>query len=135
MPSKVKLLLGPSGTYLGDSTSIMMSYVDNFSVGPPERPVNCSVVNQTTESLVVECLPGFDGGLDQLFHMEVTDLQTGQRIANTSQGGRAAPEFEVSGLNSGRCGYNGGTSLVRNWHESSSHKFCPDLKYKLSSGA
>ena len=79
------------------------------SVGPPERPVNCSVVNQTTESLVVECLPGFDGGLDQLFHMEVTDLQTGQRIANTSQGGRAAPEFEVSGLNSGRCGYNGGT--------------------------
>ena len=54
---------------------------------------------------MVECLPGFDGGLDQLFHMEVTDLQTGQRIANTSQGGRAAPEFEVSGLNSGRCGY------------------------------
>ena len=67
--------------------------------------MNCSVVNQTTESLVVECLPGFDGGLDQLFHMEVTDLQTGQRIANTSQGGRAAPEFEVSGLNSGRYGY------------------------------
>ena len=69
--------------------------------------MNCSVVNQTTESLVVECLPGFDGGLDQLFHMEVTDLQTGQRIANTSQGGRAAPEFEVSGLNSGRYGYIG----------------------------
>ena len=66
------------------------------SAGPPERPVNCSVVNQTTESLVVECLPGFDGGLRQLFHMEVTDLQTGQLIANTSQGGKAAPEFEVS---------------------------------------
>ena len=58
------------------------------------------MVNQTTESLVVECLPGFDGGLDQLFHMEVTDLQTGQLITNTS--GEPAPEFEVSGLNSGR---------------------------------
>ena len=62
--------------------------------------MNCSVVNQTTESLVVECQPGFDGGLEQLFHMEVTDLQTGQLITNTS--GEPAPEFEVSGLNSGR---------------------------------
>ena len=69
-------------------------------IGPPEPPENCSVVNQTTESLVVECQPGFDGGLEQLFHMEVTDLQTGQLITNTS--GEPAPEFEVSGLNSGR---------------------------------
>ena len=101
------------------------------SAGPPERPVNCSVVNQTTESLVVECLPGFDGGLDQLFHMEVTDLQTGQRIANTSQGGRAAPEFEVSGLNSGRYGYIGGTSSVRR----NLNEFCPNCKYEFSTGA
>jgi hypothetical protein len=57
-------------------------------------------VNQTTDSLVVECLPGFDGGLEQRFHMEVTDLQTGHLITNTT--GELLPEFEVSGLNSGR---------------------------------
>ena len=86
-----------SGSSVTHSTLIIVL----TSAGPPEPPVNCSVVNQTTESLMVECLPGFDGGLDQLFHMEVADLQTGQLIANTS-GGKAAPEFEVSGLNSGR---------------------------------
>ncbi len=58
------------------------------------------MVNQTTESLVVECSSGFDGGLDQTFHMEVRDARTGQLIANAT--GDRQPEFEVTGLNSGR---------------------------------
>ena len=67
--------------------------------GPPEAPTNCSVVNQTTDSLEVQCLPGFDGGLEQEFKLEVADLQTGMLLANASD---TVPEFRVSGLNSGR---------------------------------
>lgn len=67
--------------------------------GPPDPPSNCSVVNQTTDSLEVECLPGFDGGLEQTFQLEVTDLQTDLVLANDSG---QVPEFVVSGLNSGR---------------------------------
>ena len=63
-----------------------------FFTGPPEAPTNCSVVNQTTDSLVVECLPSFDGGLKQFFGLEVTDLQSGALTANFTD---ALPEFQV----------------------------------------
>ena len=63
----------------------------NF-LGPPEAPTNCSVVNQTTDSLVVECLPSFDGGLKQFFGLEVTDLQSGALTANFTD---TLPEFQV----------------------------------------
>ena len=53
-----------------------------FFAGPPEAPSNCSVVNQTTDSLEVECLPAFDGGLKQYFGLEVSDLQSGILLAN-----------------------------------------------------
>ena len=50
------------------------------------------MVNQTTDSLVVECLPSFDGGLKQFFGLEVTDLQSGALTANFTD---ALPEFQV----------------------------------------
>lgn len=61
--------------------------------GPPDAPTNCSVVNQTTDSLDVQCLAGFDGGTDQHFLLEVADLQTGLLLANASD---KTPEFRVS---------------------------------------
>lgn len=61
--------------------------------GPPDAPTNCSVVNQTTDSLDVQCLSGFDGGLEQHFLLEVADLQTGLLLANASD---KIPEFRVS---------------------------------------
>lgn len=61
--------------------------------GPPEAPTNCSVVNQTTDSLEVECLPSFDGGLKQFFGLEVSDLQSGVLLANFTDN---VPEFQVS---------------------------------------
>lgn len=67
--------------------------------GPPDPPTNCSVVNQTTDSLEVQCLPGFNGGLQQHFLLEVTDIQTKLLLANATD---KIPEFTVSGLNSGR---------------------------------
>ncbi|CAB4061642.1 unnamed protein product [Lepeophtheirus salmonis] len=67
--------------------------------GPPEPPTNCSVVNQTTESLEVRCQSGFDGGSKQHFLLCVTDIETGKTLANSSN---IVPEFQISGLNSGR---------------------------------
>jgi hypothetical protein len=52
--------------------------------GPPDPPSNCSVVNQTTDSLEVSCVAGFDGGLAQRFRLEVADLATGKTLANTT---------------------------------------------------
>ena len=63
-----------------------------FFTGPPEAPSNCSVVNQTTDSLEVECLPAFDGGLKQYFGLEVSDLQSGILLANFTD---SNPVFQV----------------------------------------
>ena len=63
-----------------------------FLSGPPEPPTNCSVVNQTTDSLMVECLPGFNGGMDQDFVMEVADLQSRVMLTNATE---RLPEFTV----------------------------------------
>lgn len=64
----------------------------NYVLGPPEAPTNCSVVNQTTDSLEVECLPAFDGGLQQYFGLEVTDLQSGILFYNATD---SSPDFQV----------------------------------------
>ena len=64
-----------------------------FLTGPPDTPTNCSVVNQTTDSLEVECLPGFNGGLEQHFLLEVIDLQTKVLLANATD---KLPEFTAS---------------------------------------
>lgn len=64
--------------------------------GPPDAPRNCSIANQTSEALVVECSPGFDGGLPQHFQMEAWDENT--LLSNTSS---YAPEFVVRGLEAG----------------------------------
>ncbi|GBN26271.1 hypothetical protein AVEN_108194-1 [Araneus ventricosus] len=32
---------------------------------------NCLVTNHTTDSLLIQCEPGYDGGLPQTFHLEI----------------------------------------------------------------
>ena len=54
---------------------------------------------QTTELLQVECQPGDDGGLDQVFVLEVVDGLSGLVLANVST---VSPQFTVTGLNPGR---------------------------------
>ena len=39
--------------------------------GKPHAPRNCSLWNQTAESVEVSCVAGFDGGLPQRFLLEV----------------------------------------------------------------
>ncbi|GLH09990.1 Uncharacterized protein GBIM_15001, partial [Gryllus bimaculatus] len=70
-----------------------------IAAGRPEPPLNCTLVNQTTGSLEVDCVEGFDGGLQQLFLLEVFDLESGQLAANISS---RWPRFLVEGLRAGR---------------------------------
>lgn len=70
-----------------------------IAAGKPDPPFNCSLLNQTTESLEVECVEGFDGGQPQYFLLEVYDQQTSVLQANVSA---KFPLFTVSGLDSGK---------------------------------
>ncbi|XP_043219892.1 nephrin-like [Amphibalanus amphitrite] len=66
--------------------------------GPPDPVHNCSVVNQTSESLRVVCSAGFDGGLPQRFSAELYDATSGRLERNLSAG---RPEFEAERLPAG----------------------------------
>ncbi|XP_058988290.1 uncharacterized protein LOC101894825 [Musca domestica] len=70
-----------------------------IAAGKPEMPSNCTVVNQTSDSLEVYCIEGFDGGLRQWFLLEIFDQQTATLQANISS---KYPVISVNGLDSGR---------------------------------
>ncbi|KAL3288902.1 hypothetical protein HHI36_003347, partial [Cryptolaemus montrouzieri] len=70
--------------------------------GKPDALSNCTIVNQTSDSLNVECTEGFDGGLQQEFVMEVYDAQTRKLVSNVTS---PNPIFTVGGLESG-LGFN-----------------------------
>lgn len=59
---------------------------------------NCTASNQTGHGLLVDCDPGFDGGLPQHFTLEVYDALTQELLANLSA---ATPVFAVGGLRPG----------------------------------
>ncbi|CAL1684767.1 unnamed protein product [Lasius platythorax] len=71
--------------------------------GRPDTPHNCSLLNQTTDSIYVECIEGFDGGLPQKFTMQV------DREAGSGKGGPTTvynhtskmPTFSVGNLDPG----------------------------------
>jgi hypothetical protein len=46
----------------------------------------------------VECIPGFDGGLEQQFLLEVVDVKTNLILINASN---SLPIFTITGLNPG----------------------------------
>ncbi|GFU35797.1 uncharacterized protein TNCV_1083591 [Trichonephila clavipes] len=69
------------------------------SEGPPEPLQNCSVVNYTEDSLQVECVEGYNGGLVQIFQLEVYD-DTGRKLHGNFTS--IQPQFYVSGLPSGK---------------------------------
>ncbi|XP_075982640.1 neural cell adhesion molecule 2-like isoform X1 [Anticarsia gemmatalis] len=62
------------------------------AAGNPTSLQNCSVVNQSY-TLLVECLEGFDGGLPQVFYMEVLELPSLMVRANITS--NHTPTFEV----------------------------------------
>ncbi|XP_043219995.1 nephrin-like [Amphibalanus amphitrite] len=68
------------------------------AAGRPDPLRNCSVINQTSHSLEVECRAGFDGGLPQYFVAELFD-QTGQELLRNFT--RPFPDFAVAELPAG----------------------------------
>ncbi|XP_044317426.1 uncharacterized protein LOC108043645 isoform X1 [Drosophila rhopaloa] len=70
--------------------------------GEPDPLLNCTVLNQTSTGFQIECIEGFDGGLQQDFIMEV-HMNGTTRNPKISKSKR--PYFEVSGLMPGM-GYN-----------------------------
>ncbi|KAK7066149.1 hypothetical protein SK128_021283, partial [Halocaridina rubra] len=59
---------------------------------------NCSVLNETKDSVKVMCEEGFDGGLPQSFIMEVYETQGTKLKSNVTS---KRPFFSVRGLPSG----------------------------------
>lgn len=55
-----------------------------MSSGKPDSLSNCSIVNQTQDTLEVECDEGFDGGLPQEFVIEMYDADSYQLIHNST---------------------------------------------------
>lgn len=68
-------------------------------IGAPESPHDCSVVNQTTINLIVECEAGYNGSLFQIFHMEIYDLIVEHLEQNLTTVDK--PIFKVNGLTPG----------------------------------
>ncbi|XP_054717865.1 nephrin-like [Uloborus diversus] len=68
-------------------------------VGPPEVMRNCLVTNHTTVSLLIQCEPGYDGGLPQTFHLEVYSSTNEHLRSNITA--EESPTFLVEDLLTG----------------------------------
>ena len=74
--------------------------------GRPDPARNCSVSNETQTSFLLSCLPGFDGGLAQVFHLSVVQIEPSEASeaseASVVNMTSKTPTFRVSGLQSER---------------------------------
>ncbi|XP_044730222.1 neural cell adhesion molecule 1 [Chrysoperla carnea] len=70
------------------------------TAGKPFKLLNCSIVNQTTDSIQIECLENFDGGLPQSFFMEILELPLLRSKYNQSTH-TAPPKFNIEGIEPG----------------------------------
>ena len=52
--------------------------------GRPFSLQNCSISNQSSDAILVECMEGFDGGLPQTFHLELIEMTSLRLIRNLS---------------------------------------------------
>jgi hypothetical protein len=66
--------------------------------GRPFPLTNCSIANQTAETLSVECVEGFDGGLPQYFMVEVIEVPERRLRFNATA---RFPTFAIHGLEPG----------------------------------
>jgi hypothetical protein len=63
--------------------------------GRPFPPKNCSVHNETEDSVTVFCIEGFNGGLPQDFLLQVVDTHTKRIKFNVSSKVRASLLFSL----------------------------------------
>lgn len=67
-----------------------------IQAGPPDAVQNCSVQNQTEDSVALACSESYDGGLRQRFRMELHD--TARRLLRANVSSAEAPIFVARGL-------------------------------------
>ncbi|XP_045527790.1 hemicentin-1-like isoform X2 [Pieris brassicae] len=70
------------------------------AAGRPFQVQNCTVANQSLDSLFVECVENFDGGLPQTFLMELLELPSLTVRYNVSTN-KTPPTFDISSLHPG----------------------------------
>lgn len=76
----------------------------HFNSAKPGAVHNCTIrsaVNTTGDWLEVECLPGFDGGLTQNFHLEAVDTLTSKHCLNASNPDGPFFRVELAALTNG----------------------------------
>nr|XP_045597281.1 synaptogenesis protein syg-2-like [Procambarus clarkii] len=69
--------------------------------GKPDALENCTITNQTTNTIFVDCLPGYDGGLEQQFVLQVFEFdgETRHMMLNITE--MVEPSFTIEGLHPG----------------------------------
>ena len=61
-----------------------MIFILLFTVAPD--PVeNCTVINKSSETFHLQCIPGFDGGMAQSFVITVMDRENGDTVYNSTR--------------------------------------------------
>ncbi|XP_034475559.1 hemicentin-1 [Drosophila innubila] len=66
-----------------------------IAAGRPDQVHNCTLLNISMTSLTATCSDGFNGGLPQLFNLELHDANSKEIKANITS---TVPRFTVSGL-------------------------------------
>ena len=88
-----------TATDFASLSSLSLSLVKTRKIGPPEGVSNCSVRNESLSQLLFSCEGGDNGGLRQIFFLEVYNQETERLHANMSS--VDVPEFFVQNLPSG----------------------------------
>ena len=57
----------------------------------PDPVENCTVINKSSESFHLQCTPGFDGGMEQVYVVAVTDRNTNHVVYNATIDGVNEP--------------------------------------------
>ncbi|XP_054725668.1 nephrin isoform X1 [Anastrepha obliqua] len=66
-----------------------------IAAGRPDQVHNCSFINMSVSSLTIACTEGFNGGLPQLFILEVMNMHTKELYLNITS---TYPRFTISAL-------------------------------------
>lgn len=69
-------------------------------IGPPDPVHNCSITNLTSNAVILRCEAGDDGGLQQIFHLEVYNMKDDEHLLSNVTS-VDLPIFEAHGLTSG----------------------------------
>ncbi|TRY72468.1 hypothetical protein TCAL_04760 [Tigriopus californicus] len=65
--------------------------------GPPHQPTNCSQYNHSSDAIQISCLPAYDGGMEQIFTLELIEQGNRQLVRNLTL---AFPAFVITRLES-----------------------------------